>query len=100
MIDGLPYLAGIVYLDDGRTFKFEADQRDQRRAMAPAPAGGGGILSPDMDPIGWNRASAWAYLVRTGELEMGWAEFDACCAFAQPAEVIRTVDPTPPASDE
>jgi len=99
MIDGLPYLAGIVYLDDGRTFKFEADQRDQRRAMAPERAGGGGIMAPDVDPIGWNRAAAWAYLVRTGEIDMPWAEFDAQCAFAQPALEVVVADPTKAVSD-
>jgi hypothetical protein len=100
MIEGLPYLAGIVYLDDGRTFKFEADQRDQRRAMAPIPAGGGGIVAPDVDPIGWNRASAWAYLVRIGELDMTWRDFDAQCAFAQPAVEVAVADPTTAVSDE
>jgi hypothetical protein len=54
--------------------------------MLPAVYGGAGIRDPEADAIGWMRASAWAGLVRRGDLppDLSWPDFDGSCAFAQP----------------
>jgi len=94
----LPYLVMRVVFDEstGRAeVRTRADQRDMRRAQVALGC------DPELDPIGFNRACAWAYLSRTGQLEeMGWADFDAAVAFVIPPagpEALQTADPTRPA---
>ena len=90
---GLPYLDMRVIFDDGREFFSHADQRDMRRAQVAC-----GIANPDLDPLGFNRATAWSYLSRTGQLDgVGWAAFDAEVSFVIPTEQT-TADPTGPAT--
>ena len=91
---GLPYLDMRVVFDDGREYLTHADQRDMRRAQLTC-----GIPDVEGDPLGFNRATAWAYLARTGQLDgLGWSAFDAEVAFVIPAEEPTTADPTGPAT--
>jgi hypothetical protein len=87
---GLPYLNMTVTFDDGTSHEVHADQRDMRRAGAHA--------NPELDPIGYARATAWAYLTRHDMIEgMGWAAFDASVPFCLPIDdpaVPATADPT------
>ena len=39
---------------------------------------------PSQDPIGFTRASAWAFLHRTGALSTGWKDFDANVSLRDP----------------
>jgi hypothetical protein len=90
----LPYLDMRVVFDDGRELFSHADQRDMRRAQLMC-----GISDPAADPLGFNRATAWSYLARTGQLDgLGWSAFDAEVAFVIPAEQQTTADPTRPAT--
>jgi hypothetical protein len=89
---GLPYLDMRVVFDDGREYRTHADQRDMRRATTEC-----GIANPELDPLGFNRATAWAYLARTGALDgLGWRAFDLEVSFVIPAEPTAA-DPTGPA---
>jgi hypothetical protein len=89
-----PYIDTAVLLDDGRRFVGHADHRDMRRAHMLIPAGGA------VDPLGFNMATAYAYLSRTGALgEMTWKEFAAACCFAAPLEQQTAADPTRTATD-
>jgi hypothetical protein len=75
----LPYLDMVVVFDDGRRLVTHADQRDQRVGLRLI----GG--DPRTDALGFNRASAWAYLHRTEQLPgVGWVEFDRDAAFVIP----------------
>lgn len=87
----LPYLDMLVVFDDGARLESHADQRDMRRAQIAIGT------DPETDPIGFNRACAWAYLTRRSELSMGWAEFDRDVSFVIPLEAQTTADPTGPA---
>ena len=91
----LPYLDMRVVFDPDLSTRGEmfshADQRDMRKAQVNIGT------DPDLDPLGFNRACAWAYLRRTGQIDDTWADFDANCAFVFPAEVQTRADPTGPA---
>jgi hypothetical protein len=89
---GLPYLDMRVIFDDGRELAAHADQRDMRRAQVAIG------VDPDRDPIGFSRACAWAYLTRTDQLAMGWADFDGQVPFCIPFDKQTTADPTRPAT--
>ena len=84
----LPYLDMLVVFDDGLRLETHADQRDMRRAQI---AIGG---QPSADPIGFNRATAWAYLHRMGILSTGWKDFDTNVSFVIPLEEQTAADPT------
>lgn len=85
----LPYLNSLVVFEDGARYQTHADQRDMRR---------GGIAvatDPQDDPLGWSRACAWAYLTRTEQITIGWAEFDRTAAWVVPLEEDDSgADPT------
>ena len=83
-----PYIDTAVLLDDGRRFVSHADHRDMRRASALVPAGGA------VDPLGFNMATAYACLSRTGDVDMTWKAFEAVCCFAAPLERQTAADPT------
>lgn len=86
----LPYLDMLVVFDDGLRLDSHADQRDMRRAQVAIGC------DPTQDPIGFTRASAWAFLHRTGALSTGWKDFDANVSFVIPLEVQTAADPTRP----
>ena len=88
-----PFIDCGVLLEDGRRFVTHADHRDMRRAGVAVGT------SAQADPLGFNIATAWAYLTRVGELEMGWAEFAKLCMFAQPLDKMTVADPTRTGSD-
>jgi hypothetical protein len=91
----LPYLDMAVIFDDGRRYASHGDQRDMRRAQIAIG------VDPELDPLGFNRATAWAHLTRVGALDgVSWADFDRDVAFVIPLEEQTTADPTqaaPPA---
>jgi hypothetical protein len=92
----LPYIdMRVIFVDDdgNKTEYFShADQRDVRRANVV-------VSNPELDPIGFNRAVAWAYLTRTAVIDMGWADFDRDAAFVvPPPDEQTTADPTTPAT--
>jgi hypothetical protein len=90
----LPYLDMRVVFDeaDGRPAVLShADQRDMRKAQVQIGT------DPELDPLGFNRACAWAYLRRTQDLPDTWAEFDSKVAFVIPIPEQTTADPTGPA---
>jgi hypothetical protein len=87
----LPYLDMLVVLEDGRRLESHADQRDMRRAHLAM------VSDPERDPLGYNMASAWAFLNRTGVIDgMGWKDFEAQVTFVVPLEVEAPggADPT------
>lgn len=86
----LPYLDMLVVFDDGLRLDSHADQRDMRRAQVAIGC------EPAQDPIGFNRATAWAFLHRTGVLSTGWRDFDANVSFVIPLDKQTTADPTRP----
>ena len=88
----LPYLDMLVVFDDGLRLDSHADQRDMRRAQVAIGC------DPSQDPIGFTRASAWAFLHRTGMLSTGWRDFDANVSFVIPLEEQTAADPTRPES--
>jgi hypothetical protein len=90
----LPYLDTLIVFDDGLRLTAHADQRDMRRAQV---AIGGNV---EGDPIGFTRATAWAYLHRMGELSTGWKDFDQNVSFVVPLKEQTAADPTQTASDE
>jgi hypothetical protein len=91
----LPYLDMLVAFDDGRRLESHADQRDMRIGQKLTGA------DPTADPIGFNRATAWAYLNRTGVLNgTGWAEFDKTVSFVVPLPEQTGADPTGTATAE
>jgi hypothetical protein len=70
-----------VLLEDGREFKVDTDQRDQRRGFLLAK------VDPEEDAIGGLRAIAWAALHRTRQLEgMAWPEFDRLATWVLPEQ--------------
>lgn len=75
---GLPYLNMRVVFDDGAEFMTHCDQRDMRRAQAHA--------QPETDPIGYARATAWAYLTRHELISMNFATFDRDVPFCVPLD--------------
>ena len=83
-----PFVDTAVLLEDGRRFATHADHRDMRRAGIAVGT------SAAQDPLGFNTATAWAYLTRVGQIEMGWAEFSKVCMFSQPIPQQTTADPT------
>jgi hypothetical protein len=93
--NALPYLDMRVIFDDDTELESHADQRDMRRGQLAIGT------NPEADPIGFNRAVAWAFLTRTGQINgMGWKDFDAQVPFVIPAEVQTTADPTGTATAE
>jgi hypothetical protein len=91
----LPYLDMLVVFDDGRRVESHADQRDMRRAQIAV------ATDPQQDPIGFTRASAWAYLSRTGQVDgLGWKDFDEQVPFVVPLEDKTGADPTGTATAE
>lgn len=90
----LPYLDTLVAFDDGLRLTAHADQRDMRRAQVAIGT------RPEDDPIGFTRATAWAYLHRMGELSTGWKDFDQNVSFVVPLDKQTGADPTQTASDE
>jgi hypothetical protein len=91
----LPYLDMLVAFDDGRRLESHADQRDMRRAQIAIGT------DPQADPLGFTRASAWAYLQRNGVLNgLGWRDFDEQVAFVVPLEERTGADPTGTATAE
>jgi hypothetical protein len=92
----LPYLDMLVAFEDGRRVESHADQRDMRRGLIAIKP-----LDPEADPIGFNRATAWAYLNRTGAIDgLGWADFDKQVTFVVPLEEQTGADPTGTATAE
>ena len=84
----LPYLDMLVVFDDGLRLESHGDQRDMRRAQIAIGC------EPSADPIGFTRASAWAFLHRTGVISTGWKDFDANVSFVIPLEEQTAADPT------
>ena len=66
----LPYLdMRVVFdptMDDRAELASHADQRDMRKAQVQIGS------DPELDPLGFNRATAWAYLRRTGQIDDSW----------------------------
>jgi hypothetical protein len=85
----LPWFDAKVALDDGRRFVVHGDQRDQRRAIEVL----GGTAAATRDEMGLATATCWAYLSRTGRVDMDWPTFAAACAFVA-MRAVAVVDPT------
>lgn len=95
----IPLHTFVVIFEDGREFKVDTDQRDQRRGFMLAQ------VDPAEDQVGGLRAIAWAALTRTRQVEgLSWPEFDRTCTWVMPdvdadGDGGPFVDPTPAVGD-
>jgi hypothetical protein len=99
----LPYVdLVVVFADDaanghaGARYATHGDQRDIYRGQVAA---GISDTESDLAKLQMVRAAAWAYLTRTGQVEMGWRDFDRDVAFIVPMEDQTAADPTGTATD-
>ena len=77
-----PFLRFAVRLEDGSIYEVATDQRDQYKGLAASHVA---VVADDFgNQIEVLRCFAWAGLVRTGQITMGWPEFNRLATHCQP----------------